>query len=437
MALEWIRSLSKRVETKRSAFTFVVRVSDGCTESMFFHALRSQVLIEVPLGEFGSKYNLHYADDLLVLTMRGLKDLKTLKLILYLFESMTGLKTNFSKTCPYSSNMGELPEVTITETLNCTMGTLPITYLAASISSAGGLGGGPLFLPTLNLVAGLQIRTAASFSALMVTGGSLAAAVIYNLFLGTSLIDYDIALLSQPCLLLGTCSAGVKYWKGETEEVRRRRDCGDGEVSLEEATAVTQGTPWEKLAMLVFVWMSFFSLHILLGNKDGQSLAHIKKMWCWLLADHVVPNSSCNWFHCICLVCKAEESILGGLFGNGGGSLTNLVLLHIGVPPQTTAATTSFMVLFSSSMSSAQYLILGMKGVKQALIYTLLCIVGSVLGLIIIKRAVVKSGRASLIVFMLSIVMGLSTISITCFGAIGVYRDYTAGKNMGFNLPCR
>lgn len=88
-------------------------------------------------------------------------------------------------------------------------------------------------------------------------------------------------------------------------------------------------------------------------------------------------------------------------------------------------------------MSSAQYLILGMKGVKQALIYTLLCIVGSVLGLIIIKRAVVKSGRASLIVFMLSIVMGLSTISITCFGAIGVYRDYTAGKNMGFNLPCR
>lgn len=134
MALEWIRSLSKRVETKRSAFTIVVRVSDGCTESMFFHALRSQVLIEVPLGEFGSKYNLHYADDLLVLTMRGLKDLKTLKLILYLFESMTGLKTNFSKTCLYSSNMGELPEVTIAETLNCTVGTLPITYLGIPIS---------------------------------------------------------------------------------------------------------------------------------------------------------------------------------------------------------------------------------------------------------------------------------------------------------------
>ncbi|KAH7662227.1 Transmembrane protein TauE-like protein [Dioscorea alata] len=196
-----------------------------------------------------------------------------------------------------------------------------LCFLAASISSAGGLGGGPLFLPTLNLVAGLQIRTAASFSALMVTGGSLAAAVIYNLFSGTSLIDYDIALLSQPCLLLGvsvgvffnimfpswlitalfaaflafstfkTCSAGVKYWKGETEEVRRSRDCEDGEVSLEEATAVTQGTPWEKMALLVFVWISFFSLHILLGNKDGQSLAHIKKcgVGYWLITMSQIP----------------------------------------------------------------------------------------------------------------------------------------------------
>ncbi|KAM0952330.1 putative transmembrane protein TauE [Dioscorea sansibarensis] len=370
-----------------------------------------------------------------------------------------------------------------------------LCLLAASISSAGGLGGGSLFLPTLNLVAGLQIRTAASFSALMVTGGSLAA-VIYNLFLGTSLIDYEIALLSQPCLLLGvsvgvffnimfpswlitalfaaflafstfkTFSAGVKYWKGETEEFRRSRDCGDDEVSLEAATEMdgdmvchTKGTPWEKLAILAFGWITFFGLHILLGNKDGQSLAHIKKCGVayWLITLSQIPVAI--GFTAYVLYAKSRKSIVGqndmetqpkiffpvaaflsgissGLFGNGGGSFTSLALLHIGVPLQTTAATTSFMVLFSSSMSSAQYLLLGMKGVKQALIYTLLCIVGSVLGLIIIKRAVVKSGRASLIVFMLSIVIGLSAISITCFGAIGVYRDYIAGKNMGFKLPC-
>lgn len=158
------------------------------------------------------------------------------------------------------------------------------------------------------------------------------------------------------------------------------------------------------------------------------------------------------------------SGIVGGLLGIGGGLLINPVLLQIGVPPQvphlfnqfpnfkkqkrsysllmfqlkfqTTAATTCFMVLFSSSMSSAQYLILGMKGVKQALVYAQLCIVGSALGLIMMERVVIKSGRASLIVFMVSIVMALSTISITSFGAIDVWSDYTDGKNMGFKLPC-
>lgn len=44
--------------------------------SMFAHALNSKIFIRVPLGEFGSKCNLHYADDLLVLTSGGLEDLR-------------------------------------------------------------------------------------------------------------------------------------------------------------------------------------------------------------------------------------------------------------------------------------------------------------------------------------------------------------------------
>ncbi|KAM0952329.1 putative transmembrane protein TauE [Dioscorea sansibarensis] len=382
-----------------------------------------------------------------------------------------------------------------------------LCFLAASISSAGGVGGGPLFLLILNLVAGLQIRTAASFSAFMVAGGSLTT-VIYNLFLETSLIDYEIALLSQPCLLLGvgvgvffnilfpewlitvlfaaflafstfkTCSAGVKYWKDETEEIRRSRDCGEDELRLEVATVMdgeivcaTVDNRWAKLVILVLVWLSFFGLHVLLGNKDGQSIIHIKPcaVGYWLITLSQIPlaigftayilyarHRLCNEDHhedkriknivgqngistqpkFIFPVAALLSGIIGGLLGIGGGLLINPVLLQIGVPPQRTAATTCFMVLFSSSLSSAQYLILGMKGVKQALVYAQLCIVGSALGLIMMQRVVIKSGRASLIVFMVSIVMALSTISITSFGAIDVLRDYSAGKNMGFKLPC-
>ncbi|GKV42316.1 hypothetical protein SLEP1_g49726 [Rubroshorea leprosula] len=86
-------------------------------------------------------------------------------------------------------------------------------FIAASISSAGGIGGGGLFIPILTIVAALDLKTASSFSAFMVTGGSVAN-VIYTLcttsekFGGKTLIDYDIALLSEPCMLLGV-SRGI------------------------------------------------------------------------------------------------------------------------------------------------------------------------------------------------------------------------------------
>lgn len=87
-------------------------------------------------------------------------------------------------------------------------------------------------------------------------------------------------------------------------------------------------------------------------------------------------------------------------------------------------------------MSMVQYVILGMKGIGEASIYAAVSFVASALGLAIIDKAIEKLGRVSLIVFMVSMVMVLSTVSITCFGAIGVWRQYTTGTYMGFKPPC-
>lgn len=92
--------------------------------SMFTHALNAKILVRFPLGNLGNKYNLHYADDLLVLTSGGIEDLRIIKLILYLFEGMTGLETNFFKTCMYSSRVGLLPDRIAAETLHCNRGLL-------------------------------------------------------------------------------------------------------------------------------------------------------------------------------------------------------------------------------------------------------------------------------------------------------------------------
>lgn len=103
---------------------------------------------------------------------------------------------------------------------------------------------------------------------------------------------------------------------------------------------------------------------------------------------------------------------------------------------QVTAATCSFMVFFSSIMSAVQYLMLGMGHTDTALILAFVCFVGSLLGLMLVQRAIQQYGRASLIIFSVSIVMALSAVFMTSSEAMNIWRDYKSGKHMGFKSPC-
>jgi uncharacterized membrane protein YfcA len=197
-----------------------------------------------------------------------------------------------------------------------------LSFLAASVSSAGGVGGGSLFLPILNLVAGLGLKRATAYSSFMVTGGA-ASNVLYNLASRSStgtggggrLIDYDIALLFQPCLLLGvsigvvcnvvfpewlitllfsvflasctakTCRAGVKIWRSESGGAARgdhHHGIGKEPLLLRLPLSTSDGDaegggrgngagfPWADVALLVMVWLCFFALHVLIGDKHGK-----------------------------------------------------------------------------------------------------------------------------------------------------------------------
>uniref|UniRef100_A0ACD5W552 Uncharacterized protein n=1 Tax=Avena sativa TaxID=4498 RepID=A0ACD5W552_AVESA len=395
-----------------------------------------------------------------------------------------------------------------------------LAFLAASVSSAGGVGGGSLFLPILNLVAGVSLKRATAYSSFMVTGGAVSN-VLYSLARGRGLIDYDVALLFQPCLLLGvslgvvcnvmfpewlitalfslflafctakTCRAGAKIWRAETAAATHGHKVplllggvplpgqvvGGGEGSMMGGIggSVTVGRaarsfPWKDVATLLVVWVCFFLLHVVIGDKHGKGVIGIKPCGIayWLVTISQVPFAVAFTAYIIhakrnkevvqddedgkaanSFVTKTEAlpplalplaafvtGSLSGLFGIGGGLLLNPVLLQIGIHPQTAAATSSFMVLFCASMSMAQYVLLGMEGIGEASVYAGICFVASVAGVILIGRAVSKSGRVSMIVFLVTAIMALSTVIVTCFGALDVWTQYTGGAYMGFKLPC-
>ncbi|ONI15910.1 hypothetical protein PRUPE_3G068400 [Prunus persica] len=89
-----------------------------------------------------------------------------------------------------------------------------IGFIGASFGTVGGVGGGGIFVPMLTLIIGFDEKSSTAISKCMITGGA-AASVFYNLrlrhpTLDLPIIDYDLALLLQPMLMLGI-SIGVSF----------------------------------------------------------------------------------------------------------------------------------------------------------------------------------------------------------------------------------
>ncbi|CAK9185686.1 unnamed protein product [Ilex paraguariensis] len=89
-----------------------------------------------------------------------------------------------------------------------------IGFIGAAFGSVGGVGGGGIFVPMLTLIAGFDPKTSTALSKCMIMGAA-GASVYYNLklrhpTLDLPIIDYDLALLFQPMLVLGI-SIGVAF----------------------------------------------------------------------------------------------------------------------------------------------------------------------------------------------------------------------------------
>ncbi|KAG2641509.1 hypothetical protein PVAP13_2KG229058 [Panicum virgatum] len=308
-------------------------------------------------------------------------------------------------------------------------------------------------------------------------------------------IDYGIAVVSQPCLLLGvsagvvcnvvfpewlvtalfslflafatfkTYRAGVRRWRAETAELG-----GAAAAEVEPLLGRNGGgrrCQWVDLLVLVTVWLCFFAMHLFIGGDGAKGAFNIKPCGIayWLITVAQIPvaeaftacigrqrrksqaqhgvdqaTSVCSKLDALPAyvfpVAALLTGVMSGLFGIGGGLLLNPVLLQIGVPPKTASATTMFMVLFCASMSMAQFIILGVPGIASALVYGATCFAASAVGLAAIEGAVRRSGRASLIVFVVAGILALSAAVIACSGAVRVWGEYTSGQYMGFKMPC-
>ena len=106
------------------------------------------------------------------------------------------------------------------------------------------------------------------------------------------------------------------------------------------------------------------------------------------------------------------------MFGLGGGFIYGPVLLTLGAHPLVVASTLLYILIFSSSASMLMFGIFGRLIVNYTLWIALYTGVGVVVGLCVMKRAMKRYKRPSLIVFALA----LATICAMLFSLFGSIR---------------
>lgn len=124
--------------------------------------------------------------------------------------------------------------------------------------------------------------------------------------------------------------------------------------------------------------------------------------------------------------------VAAGLLGIGGGMVKGPLLLEMGLHPQVAAATSSSMILFTSSATTVQFIILGTLTVEHALWHGAIGFVSGLVGQIGMSYLIRKYRKSAFVIFLIAFVIGFSGIIM---GFLGVERLSEIGVG-GFRSLC-
>ncbi|EXC01143.1 hypothetical protein L484_025516 [Morus notabilis] len=106
---------------------------------------------------------------------------------------------------------------------------------------------------------------------------------------------------------------------------------------------------------------------------------------------------------------------LSGLLGVGGGVILGPLFLDLGIPPEVSSATTILIMTFSSS-TSVRRGILPSKTIST-LYFAALSTISAILGQTMVGKLIHRSGRTSVIIFIMASMMVTSAIAL---GGVGI-----------------
>jgi uncharacterized membrane protein YfcA len=182
-------------------------------------------------------------------------------------------------------------------------------------------------------------------------------------------------------------------------------------------------------------WTYLMLFTVLRGSRSNPSFAGIEpcKSVYWTLTGiqagvglgisiYVAPRE----------ILLISETFLTGLVatisGASGGIILNPILLHKGLDPQQTSATSTIIMFVMASCSAVEFLL---DGEVEPVLASLMAVtfVGSVVGMTLVTWLVKRLGRQSFLVFLLGGLVVIGGAMLVYLGVVDVVHKYSKGEN--------
>ena len=120
----------------------------------------------------------------------------------------------------------------------------------------------------------------------------------------------------------------------------------------------------------------------------------------------------------ICMIFGLLAGVGSSLLSFGGSLILGPVMLKLGFRPEVSAGTSTIICVLTASISIIQYAIAGKLELIYGIWFYCFSLLGSLTGICFIKAIVNKYKRGSIMVIMLTILMGICSILIPAYGII-------------------
>jgi len=154
-------------------------------------------------------------------------------------------------------------------------------------------------------------------------------------------------------------------------------------------------------------------------------------------APHI--DGDCKWTRKTTITYPAICTLAGlfaGMFGIGGGIVKGPLMLEMGVTPEVSASTAAFMIFFTASSATVTYATFDQLAWDWAGILFCFGLIFTSLGQYVVNSYIKSTGRASIIVYIIATIVGLSTLLMGYNTGVISYHDIEANR-IGFGSVCK